>query len=144
MVGLRGPAPTAAAQVGCPVGAIADSLVFSVDDDPLLVLTSGAHRVDTRARRRSPGVAASASGARTRPSSSSATGQEVGGVAPVGHPQPVRTLIDAPLAEHEHLWAGAGMPHTVFRTTFPELVPITGGEPAEVAVGPAQVRLTPR
>ncbi|MEV8047358.1 YbaK/EbsC family protein [Streptomyces griseoluteus] len=73
-----------------------------------------------------------------------ATGQEAGGVAPVGHPQPVRTLIDAPLAEHERLWAGAGMPHTVFRTTFPELVPITGGEPAEVAVGPAQVHLTPR
>ncbi|WP_237523016.1 YbaK/EbsC family protein [Streptomyces sp. SID1328] len=66
-----------------------------------------------------------------------ATGQEVGGVAPVGHPQPVRTLIDAALAEHEHLWAGAGMPHTVFRTTFPELVRITGGEPAEVAEGSA-------
>ncbi|RZU45893.1 aminoacyl-tRNA editing protein [Streptomyces sp. BK022] len=66
-----------------------------------------------------------------------ATGQEVGGVAPVGHPRPVRTLVDATLAEHEHLWAGAGMPHTVFRTTSPELVRITGGEPAEVAEGSA-------
>ncbi|MFF9373339.1 YbaK/EbsC family protein [Streptomyces griseoluteus] len=71
-----------------------------------------------------------------------ATGQEVGGMAPVGRPRPVRVLIDATLAGHERLRAGAGMPHTVCRTTFPELVRITGGEPAEVAE--AQVRLTPR
>ncbi|MFF9391489.1 YbaK/EbsC family protein [Streptomyces griseoluteus] len=64
-------------------------------------------------------------------------------MAPVGRPQPVRVLIDATPAEHD-LRAGAGMPHTVFRATFPELVRITGGEPAEVAKGPAQVRLTPR
>jgi prolyl-tRNA editing enzyme YbaK/EbsC (Cys-tRNA(Pro) deacylase) len=107
VVELPAPAPTAAAtaaQLGYAVGAIANSLVCSVDGEPLLVLTSGAHRV-----------------------------QEVGGVAPVGHPRPVRTLVDAALEEHPHLWAGAGMPHTVFRSTFTELVKLTGGEAAVVA-----------
>ncbi|MEW2319061.1 YbaK/EbsC family protein [Streptomyces bauhiniae] len=140
VVELPDPAPTAAtaaAQVGCPVGAIANSLVFSVDGDPLLVLTSGAHRVDTRRLAGLLGVARKRVRRADPAFVLTATGQEVGGVAPVGHPQPVRTLIDATLAGYEHLWAGAGMPHTVFRTTYPELVRITGGEPAEVAEGPA-------
>src|SRR5579859_2628026 len=85
-------AASAAAQLGCDVGAIANSLVFNADGQPLLILTSGAHRVDTAK------IAAHIGAARVRRADPdfvrSATGQVIGGVAPVGHPQPIRTLID--------------------------------------------------
>ena len=130
---LAGPAPTAAtaaAQLGCEVGAIANSLVFSADGAPLLILTSGAHRVDTRRVGASLGVA---SVRRADPEFVRAsTGQAIGGVAPVGHPRPVRTLVDTWLEKYDVVWAAAGHPHTVFPTTFAELVRITAGTPADV------------
>jgi prolyl-tRNA editing enzyme YbaK/EbsC (Cys-tRNA(Pro) deacylase) len=61
-----------------------------------------------------------------------ATGQAIGGVAPVGHPQPLRTLVDTALAAYDEVWAAGGIPHAVFPTSFDELVKVTGGEPAEV------------
>jgi prolyl-tRNA editing enzyme YbaK/EbsC (Cys-tRNA(Pro) deacylase) len=64
-----------------------------------------------------------------------ATGQPIGGVAPVGHPQPLRTLVDVALADHPVTWAAGGHPHTVFPTSYPELLQLTGGAPAEVAAG---------
>jgi prolyl-tRNA editing enzyme YbaK/EbsC (Cys-tRNA(Pro) deacylase) len=130
---LPEPAPTAAtaaAQLGCEVGAIANSLVFTAGDAPLLILTSGAHRVDTgrvaallgaeRVRRASPDVVRAA------------TGQVIGGVAPVGHPEPLRTLVDTWLDKYDVVWAAAGHAHTVFPTSFAELVRITGGTPADI------------
>ncbi|GLW12110.1 hypothetical protein Misp01_72380 [Microtetraspora sp. NBRC 13810] len=124
-------AAAAAAQLGCEVGAIANSLIFDADGEPLLVLTSGAHRVDTVL------VAGTAGATKVRRATPefvrAATGQPIGGVAPVGHPAPVRTLVDTWLAKHEVVWAAGGHPHTVFPTTFDELVRITGGVPAEVA-----------
>lgn len=123
-------AATAAAQLGCEVGAIANSLVFDADGDPLLVLTSGAHRVDTDL------IAETAGAAKVRRASPDfvreATGQVIGGVAPVGHPAPIRTLVDVWLDRHEVVWAAAGHPHTVFPTSFAELVRLTGGSPARV------------
>jgi prolyl-tRNA editing enzyme YbaK/EbsC (Cys-tRNA(Pro) deacylase) len=123
-------AATAAAQLGCEVGAIANSLIFDADGEPLLVLTSGAHRVDVELTARVAGVA------RIRRATPEfvrqATGQPIGGVAPVGHPAPVRTLVDNWLGKHEVVWAAGGHPHTVFPTTFDELVRITGGIPADV------------
>jgi prolyl-tRNA editing enzyme YbaK/EbsC (Cys-tRNA(Pro) deacylase) len=62
-----------------------------------------------------------------------ATGQAIGGVAPVGHPRPLRTLVDRALEAYEEVWAAGGIPHAVFPTTFTELVAVTGGEPADVA-----------
>jgi prolyl-tRNA editing enzyme YbaK/EbsC (Cys-tRNA(Pro) deacylase) len=123
-------AVAAAAHLGCEVGAIANSLIFAADGEPLLVLTSGAHRVDTAKVAADIGVAKvkRADPAFVR----EATGQPIGGVAPVGHPRPVRTLVDNWLARHEVVWAAAGHPHTIFPTTFDELVRITGGTPAEV------------
>ncbi|MEV4182210.1 YbaK/EbsC family protein [Streptosporangium canum] len=123
-------AATAAAQLGCEVGAIANSLVFDADGAPLLVLTSGAHRVDT-------GLIAETVGAvkvkRATPEFvRAATGQVIGGVAPIGHPSPLRTLVDTWLGRYEVVWAAAGHPHTVFPTSFAELVRITGGTPVEV------------
>jgi prolyl-tRNA editing enzyme YbaK/EbsC (Cys-tRNA(Pro) deacylase) len=60
------------------------------------------------------------------------TGQAIGGVAPVGHPAPIRTLIDQTLAEHGEIWAAAGHPHTVFPITFAELVELTKAETVSV------------
>jgi len=141
---LPQPAPTAAtaaAQLGCPVGAIANSLVFSADGDPLLVLTSGAHRVDTSA------VAALIGATTLRRADPdfvrAATGQVIGGVAPVGHPQALRTLVDVWLAGYDVVWAAGGHVHTVFPTSFAELVRITGGSPAEVGDGRARQQEPP-
>jgi prolyl-tRNA editing enzyme YbaK/EbsC (Cys-tRNA(Pro) deacylase) len=123
-------AAAAAAQLGCEVGAIANSLVFDADGAPLLVMTSGAHRVDTS-------LVAALVGARavTRADARSVgawTGQVIGGVAPVGHPAPIRTLVDAWLAKYDVVWAAAAHPHAVFPTSFDELLRITGGTQAEV------------
>jgi prolyl-tRNA editing enzyme YbaK/EbsC (Cys-tRNA(Pro) deacylase) len=126
-------APTAVAaaeQLGCEVGAIANSLIFAADGEPLLVLTSGAHRVDTAKVAEQLGVAKVK---RADPDFvRSATGHPIGGVAPVGHPAPVRTLVDKWLAGHDVVWAAAGHPHTIFPTSYEELVRITGGTPADV------------
>jgi prolyl-tRNA editing enzyme YbaK/EbsC (Cys-tRNA(Pro) deacylase) len=128
------PVPTAAAAaavLGCEVGAIANSLVFDADGAPLLVLASGAHRVDTAK------VAALIGAERVRRATPefvlAATGQEVGGVAPVGHPAPLRTVVDVDLAAFPVLWAGGGDHHTMFSATYEELLHVTGGEAAAVA-----------
>ncbi|MFG1944622.1 YbaK/EbsC family protein [Nonomuraea sp. NPDC048826] len=123
-------AATAAAQLGCEVGAIANSLIFDADGAPLLVLTSGAHRVDVDLVARTAGV--SKVRRATPEFVREATGQPIGGVAPVGHPAPVRTLVDNWLQKHEVVWAAGGHPLTVFPTTFDELVRITGGTPVDV------------
>ncbi|MER6395338.1 YbaK/EbsC family protein [Kitasatospora sp. NPDC059973] len=123
-------AAEAAAALGCEAGAIANSLVFSCDGAPLLVMTSGAHRVDTAylAGRLGTGPIVRASAAEVR----EATGQAIGGVAPVGHPAPLRTVVDEALAGYELLWAAAGHPHTVVPMTYDELLRLTGGTPSAV------------
>jgi prolyl-tRNA editing enzyme YbaK/EbsC (Cys-tRNA(Pro) deacylase) len=122
-------AQLAADALGIEVGQIANSLVFTIDEEPILVLTSGAHRVDTE-------WLGEALGGTIRRASKEAvkeaTGQVIGGVAPVGHPAPVRTIVDVHLAEYPEVWAAAGHAKTVFPTTFEELVRITGGTPHPV------------
>ena len=126
-------AALAAEALGCEVGAIANSLVFSADGAPVLVLTSGAHRVDTA---RVAGLLGAGSVKRADPDFVyAATGQRIGGVAPLGHPRPLRTLVDTWLEPHEVVWAAGGHAHCVFPTTFAELVRITGGTPAGVGGG---------
>jgi prolyl-tRNA editing enzyme YbaK/EbsC (Cys-tRNA(Pro) deacylase) len=123
-------AAAAAAAVGCEVGAIANSLVFDADGQPVLILTSGAHRVDTRRCAAELGVNALD---RAKPDFVRAhTGQVVGGVSPVGHPAPLRTFVDPWLDRHEEVWAAAGHPNAVFSTTYAELLRITDGRPLEV------------
>jgi prolyl-tRNA editing enzyme YbaK/EbsC (Cys-tRNA(Pro) deacylase) len=123
-------AALAAAALGCEVGAIANSLLFDADGAPVLVLTSGAHRVDTAATAARVGVTrlrrASPEFVRTH------TGQVIGGVSPIGHPAPVATYVDTWLRRHPVVWAAAGHPATVFSTTYDELVALTGGTPVEV------------
>lgn len=124
-------AAEAAAALGCDVGAIANSLVFTADGDPLLVLTSGAHRVDTGAVAALLGAAAVR---RADPDTvRAATGQVIGGVAPVGHPAPLTTLVDTALSAYDVVWAAAGHAHAVFATSYDELLRITAGRPAQVA-----------
>jgi len=130
---LPAPAPTAvaaASQLGCPVGAIANSLLFTADGAPLLILTSGAHRVDTGKVAAELGV--TKLGRADPDFVYASTGQRIGGVAPVGHPQPVRTLVDTALQPYEVVWAAGGHVHTVFPTSFTELVRITDGTPMDV------------
>ena len=127
-------AAAAAEALDVPVGAIVNSLVFRVGELPLLVLTSGAHRVDEATvddllgvERISP---APADFVRTH------TGQVIGGVAPIGHPQPIGTLVDVELARYDRIWAAAGHPAAVFCTSYDELLRLTEGTPAEVGSGP--------
>ncbi|MEU5939694.1 YbaK/EbsC family protein [Micromonospora sp. NPDC047548] len=124
-------AAAAAAALGVDVGAIANSLIFDADGVPLLVLTSGAHRVDTaelaarigvtRLRRATPEFVREH------------TGQVIGGVAPLGHPHPLRTLVDTDLQGYDEVWAAGGVPQAVFPSTYADLLRITAGAPAEVA-----------
>ncbi len=124
-------AALAAAALDIEVGAIANSLVFMSDDEPLLVMTSGAHRVDTvaLAERLSRGAIKRATPEQVR----DATGQAIGGVAPTGHPSPLTTIIDEDLAAYPEIWAAGGTPHTVFPLTFDELVALTAGRVLPVA-----------
>ena len=128
-------AALAAEALGVEVGAIANSLVFRATygdrELPLLALTSGAHRAD-------PARLAALAGAERVTKADPAfvrehTGQAIGGVAPLGHPHPVRTLIDTALARHEEIWAAGGIPHSVFPVTYPELMRITDAVPADMA-----------
>jgi len=133
IVALPEAAPTAAAaaaQLGCDVAAIANSLVFDADGEPLLVLASGGHRVDVQAV--ADLVGAQRVGKATADFVREHTGMPIGGVAPVGHPEPLRTLIDVDLADFPVVWAAAGHPYTVFPTSYDELLRITGGQAADV------------
>lgn len=123
-------AAMAAAALGVEVGAIANSLIFR-SLQPVLVLASGAHRVDTvklAALLDLPSLDR-ADPAYVR----AATGQPIGGVAPIGHPHQLRTVVDFALAAYPVLWAAAGTPNTVFDTSYDELLRLTAGTPAEVA-----------
>ncbi|MGA9869961.1 MAG: YbaK/EbsC family protein [Rhodococcus sp. (in: high G+C Gram-positive bacteria)] len=121
------PTPTAqaaAASVGVDVGAIVKSLVFLLDDEPILLLVSGAHQVNL------PNTGARLEGTLTRAPLdlvTLATGQPIGGIAPVGHPTNLATYVDETLARYPELWAAAGHPNTLFRTTCSELLRITAG-----------------
>ncbi len=125
-------AAQAAEQLGIEVAQIANSLVFSADGAPLLVLASGGHRVDTAKVAALVGAAsvdrADADFVRRH------TGFAIGGVAPVGHPEPLRTLVDTALGRYDEVWAAAGHPHAVFPTTYDELLRLTGGTAADVGV----------
>lgn len=123
-------AAAAAAALGCDVAAITNSLVFDVGGSPLLILASGAARVDVRK------VATQLGTGRIRRATSGFvlehTGQEVGGVAPVGHPERIRTLLDESLSAHPVLWAGAGDHHSMFSISYEELHRITEAQVLKV------------
>jgi prolyl-tRNA editing enzyme YbaK/EbsC (Cys-tRNA(Pro) deacylase) len=125
-------AVAAAESIGCEVGAIANSLVFTADGEPVMVMASGAHRVD-------PLLVAPLFGATKLKRADAdtalrATGQHVGGCAPCGHPAPLRIVVDETLRRYAELWVSGGDKATVMRLTFDELVHLTGGQIASIAV----------
>jgi prolyl-tRNA editing enzyme YbaK/EbsC (Cys-tRNA(Pro) deacylase) len=123
-------AKEAADALGIEVGQIANSLVFMADGEPVLVMASGGHRVDTMA------VAAVLEVSHVEKATADqvrqATGFAIGGVAPVGHPEPLRTIVDIALSRYDVVWAAGGHPHYVFPTSYDELLRITAGEAAEI------------
>jgi prolyl-tRNA editing enzyme YbaK/EbsC (Cys-tRNA(Pro) deacylase) len=127
-------AALAAEALGCEVGAIANSLVFKSDlgdhGNAVLILTSGAHRVDVAATAARVGA-----GTLTRADAGFVrrhTGQVIGGVSPIGHPDPVPTYLDSWLRRHPVVWAAAGHPAAVYSTTFEELQAMTGATEIDV------------
>ncbi|WP_340538679.1 YbaK/EbsC family protein [Nocardioides sp. GXZ039] len=120
----------AAEALGCEPGAIANSLLFDAGGSPVLILTSGAHRVDAALTAQRIGVdrlrRASPEFVREH------TGQVIGGVSPLAHPAPVPTYLDPWLSRHPVVWAAAGHPAAVFSTTYDELLRLTGASVVEV------------
>lgn len=119
-------AAEAAQAVGCTIGQIVKSLVFRGKEThkPILILASGANRVDEKALARlvgEPIEKADADFVREQ------TGFAIGGVPPIGHIQPLPTYIDQDLMQYEEIWAAAGTPHAVFPLTPADLVRMTGG-----------------
>jgi len=123
-------AALAAEALGCEVGAIANSLLFDADTTPVLILTSGAHRVDTTKVATALGV--SKLKRATPDFVREHTGQVIGGVSPIGHPAPVPTYLDPWLRQYDVIWAGAGHPAAVYSTTYDELVAMTAAPEIEV------------
>jgi prolyl-tRNA editing enzyme YbaK/EbsC (Cys-tRNA(Pro) deacylase) len=122
-------AAEAAASVGCSVAQIAKSIVFRSADTPILVVASGANRVD----RNKAGQALGRKVERADPDwVRDVTGFVVGGVAPTGHLTAPLILIDEDLLALDPLWAAAGSPTHAFRTTPADLVKLTGGIVADV------------
>jgi prolyl-tRNA editing enzyme YbaK/EbsC (Cys-tRNA(Pro) deacylase) len=130
-------AADAARAIGCEVGQIVKSLVFVADDRPVLALTSGANRVDVR---RLASLVGASSVRRADPDEArAATGFAVGGTPPFGHPDRIRAFIDRDLLGHEEIWAAAGTPDSVFRTTPGELRRTSMAEVADLKeLGPAE------
>jgi len=123
-------AALAAEALGCEVGAIANSLLFDADGSPVLILTSGSHRVDTQLASARIGVAGLKRG--TPEFVREHTGQVIGGVSPIGHPSPVPTYLDIQLGEYDVVWAAAGHPAAVYSTTYDELLAMTDAAEIEV------------
>jgi len=116
-------AADAAAALECELGAIASCLVFVLDDEPIVIIKSGAFRVDTK--KFTHLVGASTMRQANADEVRSATGQPIGGVSPVNWPGPLRVYIDRSLANFERLWAACGTPNAVFATSYDELQLLT-------------------
>jgi prolyl-tRNA editing enzyme YbaK/EbsC (Cys-tRNA(Pro) deacylase) len=125
-------AAEAASALGIEVGQIASSILFKLpDDSPLLVITSGRHRVDTELVASQLGVASL--GRVDADFVKEKSGFSIGGVSPIGWLNPATIIIDEALNDYEIVWAAAGHPHTVFPTTYTELLKSTAAQSMKVA-----------
>lgn len=125
----------AAAGLGCSVAEIAKSIVFRrlSDDAAVMIIASGANRVDERKVAALVGPLGKADAAFVR----QRTGYAIGGVCPVGHCSQTLVLVDQDLLHFDRIWAAAGHPHAVFELSPGELLAMTGATAAEVAISPA-------
>jgi len=122
----------AANGLGIEVGQIASSLIFRLaSGNPLLIITSGRHRVDTALVAKNLGIAEL--GRADANYVKEVSGYSVGGVAPIGWlNKPEMTLIDEALNDYDIVWAASGHPHAVYPTTYAELIACTGAQPMVV------------
>jgi len=121
-------AQEAASALGIEVGQIASSLIFKLpDDSPLLIITSGRHRVDTELVAKNLGI--EKLGRVDADYVKEKSGFSIGGVAPIGWVSPATILIDQALNDYEVVWAAACRPHAFYPTTFAELIECTGAAP---------------
>ena len=125
-------AQDAADAVGCTVAQIAKSIVLRAGEQPLLVIASGANRVDLC-------KIAAAVGQPVKPADGrwvrDTVGYAIGGIAPIGHDRRLRVFIDADLLQHDPIWAAAGTPRHVFRTTTRDIARMTAGTVTDVKEG---------
>ncbi|MEZ5185875.1 MAG: YbaK/EbsC family protein [Candidatus Nanopelagicales bacterium] len=129
-------AASAAQALGVDKSAIANSLVFEADGQPILVIISGSHRADLL---KLASLTDSRKVNRADPSFVRLhTGQPIGGVSPIGHPRPIETLVDVTLSRQRTIWASAGHPQYVFSTSYDEILRITAGNAGEVGEAPAE------
>jgi prolyl-tRNA editing enzyme YbaK/EbsC (Cys-tRNA(Pro) deacylase) len=120
----------AAVALSCDVGAIASCLVFVMDDEPVVILKSGAFRVDTE---RFASLVGASSVRRASPDEvREATGQPIGGVSPVNWPGELRVFIDDSLEAYDVIWSACGTPNAVFATSFEELKTLTNARPVSL------------
>jgi prolyl-tRNA editing enzyme YbaK/EbsC (Cys-tRNA(Pro) deacylase) len=124
-------AQEAATALGIEVGQIASSLIFKLpDDSPLLIITSGRHRVDTDLVAKNLGI--EGLGRVDADYVKEKSGFSIGGVAPIGWVSPATILIDQALNDYKVVWAAAGHPHAVYPTTYAELIDCTSAKPMVV------------
>jgi prolyl-tRNA editing enzyme YbaK/EbsC (Cys-tRNA(Pro) deacylase) len=121
----------AAERAGCALGQITKSLIFRGRDSgkPILVLTSGANRVDEKRLGQLAGEPV------TRPDAEfvrNITGFAIGGVPPLGHTQPMETYLDEDLMQYSTIWAAAGTANAIFELTPQQLEEMTGGTVVQV------------
>jgi prolyl-tRNA editing enzyme YbaK/EbsC (Cys-tRNA(Pro) deacylase) len=124
-------AQDAARAVGCRVDQIVKSLVFVADGEPVVVLTSGANRVDIS--RLAAAVDAESARKADAAEAREATGYAIGGTPPLGHATPLRIVMDPALLDHREVWAAAGTPDTTFPTSPEKLRDASGAIIAEIA-----------
>ena len=121
----------AANGLGIEVGQIASSLIFKLPSgNPLLIITSGRHRVDTELVAKNLNIAEL--GRADANYVKEVSGYSVGGVSPIGWVSKATILIDQALNDYDVVWAAAGHPHSVFPTTYAELIACTGATPMVV------------
>jgi prolyl-tRNA editing enzyme YbaK/EbsC (Cys-tRNA(Pro) deacylase) len=126
-------AEAAAIAIGCDVAQIVKSLVFMVDERPVIAFTSGANRVDPLKLAR---VAGASEARRASPEEArAATGFAVGGTPPFGHPDSLPAFVDPTLLAFQEVWAAAGTPDSVFPLTPSELQRAGGAQPADFTEG---------
>ena len=139
-------AQLAAAAIGAhfnievPVGAIVKSLVFLVDDHPVVVLTAGDRSVDQKQLGAVYHVGKKKVKLADAATVLKLTGFEVGGVPPIGHVQALPVLIDESLNRFETIWAAAGAQHAVFPVAYHQLIEITSGRVAKLTHAPAETQ----
>jgi len=128
-------AEQAAAAIGCEVGQIVKSLVFTVGGAPVMALVSGANQLDTRKLATLFGVGRKQVERADADTVRAATGYAIGGVPPFGHVTAMTVYVDADLMGYDVIWAAAGTPNTVFPIAPADLLRASGGQPRDLKTG---------